>query len=134
MKDINEILLNLEEDGLQYAHFLTHPDYPGYYGIWVRERTPEYVKLWLPSGPLSAYSLAFSLEVSDISFYDYMAEIFPEQVEVNLLKVLYKIDDVSNSAKWSNNFRVWKQEKTRLERAKVLEQYPWVINAPSKLF
>ena len=47
MQDITEQLTSLEQDGKQYAHFLTSPQRPGYYAIWVRERTPEYIQLWL---------------------------------------------------------------------------------------
>ena len=47
MQDLTEQLANLEQDGKQYAHFLTHPRTPGYYAVWVREQTPQYVQLWL---------------------------------------------------------------------------------------
>ena len=123
MQDIQELLINLEEDGKCYAHFFAHPAHPGYYGIWVRERTPEYTRHWLPGGPLAGYTLVFSLEMPDTSFTDYMLETHTDHVEANFIKVLCRIDDICNSEQWLNGFKAWKQEKIRLERVQWLEQY-----------
>src|SRR5580658_3412180 len=95
MQDISEQLESLEKDGKQYAHFFTHPQNPGYYGVWVRERTPEYIKLWLPHSPLEGYKLALSVEMCDSGFCDYIAELFPDQLEVRFLKTLYRIDNLT---------------------------------------
>ena len=129
MQDITEQLHNLEADGKQYAHFFSHPNHPGYYGIMIRERTPEYVSLWLPQGPLAGYQLELSIEMPDDTFCDYIAEMFPNQQPVHFLKTLYAIGnlnlDIVNT--WATNFKQWKQEKIRLNRVKWLEQYPWVM-------
>jgi hypothetical protein len=134
METRNELLPNLEEDGKHYAHFFTHNSYPGYYGVWVRERTPEYINMWMPESPLAGYNLAFSIEMPDTEFSEYMAEVYPEQIDVPFLKVLCLIEDVSDPQKWVTGFKQWKQEKIRLNRVKWLEQYPWVVSTPSKKF
>ena len=128
MKDIKEILDNLDDDGKHYAHFFTHPAYPGYFGVWVRERTPEYIQLWLPESPLAGFTLAFSFEMSDTGFRDYMLEVYTDHVEVNFLKKMCRIDDGSTPQQWIAGFKNHKQEKIRLNRVKWLEQYPWVIS------
>ena len=123
MQDIKEFLDNLEEDGKHYAHFFSHPNYPGYYGIWMRERTPEYMKHWLPYSSLKGYSLVLSIEMHDTTFCDYMLELYPEQVEVSHLKVLSRIDDLSKTQEWINGFKAWKQNRIGLERKEFLQQY-----------
>jgi hypothetical protein len=130
-QDITEKLEALEEDGKQYAHFFTHAEKPGYYGVWIRERTPEYINVWLPHSPLAGYTLALSVEVSDASFCDYLSEIFTTQLEVKFLKKLYLIENFNKeqAQKWVLDFKNWKQEKIRMNRVKWLEQYPWVVNA-----
>ena len=128
MKDIKEILGDLDEDGKHYAHFFTHPVHPGYYGILVRERTPEYIRLWLPESSLSDFTLTFSFEMNDTDFRDYMLEIYTDQVEVAGLKKMCRIDDDSNPEQWMANFKAHKQEKILNNRVKWLEQYPWVIS------
>ncbi len=134
MEDISEKLQNLEEDGKQYAHFFSNSNYPGYYGIWIRERTPEYVQLWLPHSPLAGYTLAFSIEMSDTTFCEYIAELFPEQLHVIFLKRLYLIEGLNqeNVHKLSHDFAVWNLEKIRLSRVKWLQQYPWLVSVPSQ--
>ncbi len=129
MQDIVEQLANLEQDGKQYAHFLTHPKLPNYYAVWVRERTPEYIRLWLQQSALEGYSLALSIEMPDATFCDYISELFPEQLSLRNLKMLYHIEDLTQQKanELAENFRTWKQEKIRLHRAKWLEQYPWVV-------
>ena len=128
MQDINEQLESLEQDGIQYAHFLSHPDRPGYYGILIRERTPEYISLWLPGGPLAGYKLELSIEMPDDAFCDYIAELFPNQRYVRVLKTLYAMGEINLDLvhAWAYTFKIWKQEKIRLNRAKWLESYPWV--------
>lgn len=132
----NDILLEklgeLEEDGVQYAHFFSHPAHPGYYGIMVRERTPEYIRTWLPYGPLREYTLELSLPVDDAEFRDYILATYPEQVEAKTLQKLCLIGDLSNPEKWVDGFKVWKQEQIRQSRASLLEQYPWVVTPEKK--
>ena len=129
MQDIAEQLANLEEDGKQYAHFLTHPKRPDYYAVWIRERTPEYIRLWLQQSALEGYSLALSVEMPDAAFCDYISELFPEQLSLRSLKMLYHIKNLNQEKadQLAVNFAGWKQEKIRLHRAKWLEQYPWVV-------
>jgi hypothetical protein len=129
MQDINERLDSLDEDGKQYAHFFSHPDHPGYYGVWVRERTPEYVSVWLPESPMAGYKLELSIEMHDDTFCDYMAEMFPEQKSVHFLKTLYCMGSLNPETvnTWANiSFKQWRQEKIRINRVKWLSQYPWV--------
>ena len=134
MASRSEFLQNLEEDGKQYAHFFSHDLHPGYYGLLIRERTPEYIYYWLPQSPISGYFLAFSLEISDLSFEDYISEVYCEKLEAPYLRLLYKIDDISSREKWIGLFKTWKQEKIRLNRVKWLEQYPWVLSTKSERF
>jgi len=131
MQDITEKLEGLEQDGKQYAHFFSHPDHPGYYGLWIRERTPEYVSVWLPESPLAGYQLELSIEMPDDTFTDYISELFPEQKSVSFLKTLYSIEnlDLDLAKAWAVAFKVWKQEKIRLNRVKWLESYPWVTKS-----
>jgi len=128
MQDITEQLDALEQDGKQYAHFLSSPDHPGYYGLWIRARTPEYLSIWLPESPMAGYKLEFSVEMPDDTFSDYISEMYPEQKSVHFLKTLYAIDNVNLeiATAWTNSFKEWKQEKIRLNRVKWLSQYPWV--------
>ncbi|MDB5282412.1 MAG: hypothetical protein JWO06_1487 [Bacteroidota bacterium] len=128
MKDIKEFLENLDDDGKHYAHFFTHPEHPGYYGIWIRERTPEYIQHWLPVSPLAGFTLAFSFEMTDTGFRDYMLQVYTDHVPVNFLKTMCRIDDNSNPEQWINGFKAWKQESIRANRVKWLEQYPWVVS------
>jgi len=131
MQDITEQLESLEQDGKQYAHFLSHPGKPGYYGVWIRESTPEYVALWLPHSPLAGYNLELSIEMPDDTFCDYISEMFPVQLPVHFLKTLYAIDEFNLGVvnTWAVNFKSWKQEKIRLNRVKWLESYPWVTKS-----
>lgn len=131
-EQLQEILQNLEEDGIQYAHFFSHPAHSGYYGIMVRERTPEYIRTWLPHGPLREYSLELSLAVDDASFKDYMLALYPDQIQVKDLHSLCRIENISNTQKWIDGFKAWKQEQIRLSRVKFLEQYPWEVTAEKK--
>ena len=128
MQDITEQLDGLEQDGKQYAHFFSSPDHPGYYGVWIRERTPEYVSVWLPESPMAGYKLELSIEMADDTFCDYISEMFPDQKSVHFLKTLYAIDnlnlEIANA--WVASFKTWKQEKIRMNRVKWLSQYPWV--------
>jgi len=124
---IQEFLQELEEDGIQYAHFFSHPAHPGYYGVLIRERTPEYIRYWLPHGPLREYSLAFSLPVDDADFLEYMTEQYTDQKEVKVLQYLFRIDQVTNPERWIDGLKTWKQERIRQERASKLEQYPWEV-------
>jgi hypothetical protein len=130
MQDITEQLANLEEDGKQYAHFLTHPENPEYYAVLVREKTPEYVQLWLQQSNLAAYTLALSVEMPDAAFTDYLSELFPGQLEIRGLKKLYHIEnlDQKKAVQLATGFPAWKQEKIRLHRVKWLEQFPWVVS------
>ena len=134
MQDITEKLQSLDVDGKQYAHFFAHVNQPGDYGIWVRERTPEYVSLWLAHGPLAGYKLELSIEMSDATFCDYMAELFPTQKSVHFLKTMYAMpalnQELANT--WAAEFKNWKQEKIRLNRVKWLESYPWVMKATAQ--
>jgi hypothetical protein len=134
VEDITEKLQNLEEDGKQYAHFFCSPNHPGYYGIWIRERTPEYVKMWLPHSPLAGYTLAFSIEMHDATFCDYIAELYPEHLNVSFLKRLYLINGLTETGtqKLAHDFIAWNQEKTRLNRVKWLQQYPWLVSTTSR--
>ena len=131
MQDITELLTTLEQDGKQYAHFLTNPQRPGYYAVWVRERTPEYIQLWLQQSQLEGYILTLSIEMPDVEFCDYISELFPEQLSLRNLKNLYHIKnlDIEMATKLATDFKAWKQEKIRLHRVKWLEQYPWVVNS-----
>ena len=133
MHDINEQLESLEEDGKQYAHFFAHPVHAGYYGVWVRERTPEYINMWLPHSPLAGYTLAFSVEMPDATFCDYITELYPEQLHVSFLKRLFKIEGLTDDKvhQLATDFRTWKQESIRLNRVKWLQQYPWLVTATS---
>ena len=128
MQDITEQLESLEQDGIQYAHFFSHPDQPGYYGMLIREWTPEYVSLWLPSGPLAGYKLELSIDMPDDTFCDYISELFPNQKSVHVLRTLYAIEDlnVEIAKAWTHTFKAWKQEKILANRVKWLSQYPWV--------
>lgn len=130
MQDITEQLANLEEDGKQYAHFLTHPQKPGYYAVLVREKTPDYVQLWLQQSNISDYNLALSVEMPDGAFADYISELYPDQIEVRILKKLYHIEnlDPKLAKHLAESFPAWKQEKIRLHRVKWLEQFPWVVS------
>ncbi|HWB61929.1 MAG TPA: hypothetical protein VG603_00355, partial [Chitinophagales bacterium] len=94
--------------------------------------TPAYVEKWLPTGPLAEYSLAFSIEMNDTSFNEYLDQTFPTQIKTPMLKVLYKIDDTRNPVYLADSFKAWKQEKVRLNRVKWLEQYPWVVTVQDK--
>lgn len=130
MQDINEQLASLEQDGKQYAHFITHPQYPGFYAVWVRESTPEYIQLWLQQSSLEGSKLALSVEMPDAAFCDYLAELFKEQLEVRQMKKLYHIKnlDLTLANKLAADFPAWKQEKIRLHRVKWLQQYPWNVS------
>jgi hypothetical protein len=130
MQDITEQLANLEEDGKQYAHFLTHPQNPEYYAVLVREKTPEYVQLWLQQSNISEYKLALSVEMPDAAFVDYISELFTDQLDVRVLKKVYRIDDLNlkQANQLAESFPAWKQEKIRLHRVKWLEQFPWVVS------
>ena len=135
MENRNEFLQTLEEDGKLYAHFFTHPNYPGYYGVLVREMTPEYIYYWLPDSPISSFHQSFSLVVSDSDFLDYIEDMYKEQMPgPRYLKTLYKIDDVSHPEEWLCSFKTWKQENIRLNRVKWLEQYPWVLSTKAERF
>jgi hypothetical protein len=135
METRNEFLQTLEEDGKLWAHFFTHHNFPGYYGVLVREKTPEYIYYWLPDGPISSFELSFSMVVPDIDFMDYIEDMFPEQMKgPRYLKTLYKIDDVSHPEEWLVDFKTWKQESIRLSRTKWLEQYPWVLSTKAERF
>ena len=128
MQDITEQLESLEQDGIQYAHFFSHPDHPGFYGMLIREWTPEYVNLWLPTGALAGYKLELSIDMPDDTFCDYISELFPIQKSVRVLKTLYAIDDLdlNIATAWTHTFKVWKQERILANRVKWLSQYPWV--------
>lgn len=130
MQDITEQLERLEEDGKQYAHFFAHPIYTGYYGIWIRERTPEYIRLWLPHSPLAGYTLVHSVEMPDATFCDYIAGLFPDHLNVSFLKKLYKIENLSQDKVFqlAHDFKTWKQESIRINRVKWLQQYPWLVS------
>ncbi len=130
MQDITEQLAGLEQDGKQYAHFLTHPQWPEYYAVLVREKTPEYVQLWLQQSNLTGYSLVLSVEMPDAAFTDYLSELYPEQLEVRNLKKLYHIENLTLelASQLAKDFPAWKQEKIRLHRVKWLEQFPWVVS------
>jgi len=130
MQDLTEQLANLEQDGKQYAHFLTHPRTPGYYAVWVREQTPQYVQLWLQQSNLEGYTLSLSVEMPDAAFIDFISELFPDQLEARNVKKLFRIDNLNHelAAQMAHDFRAWKQEKIRLHRAKWLEQFPWVVS------
>ena len=130
MQDITEQLASLEQDGKQYAHFLTNPQRPDYYAVWVRDRTPEYMRLWLQEGGLEGYTLALSIEMFDSEFCDYISELCPEQLALRNVKRLYRIKNLTleMAQKLATDFKAWKQEKIRLNRVKWLEQYPWVTN------
>ena len=130
MQDINEQLTNLEQDGKQYAHFITYPQHAGYYAVLVRESTPEYMQLWLQQSTLTGSVLALSIEMPDAAFCDYLSDLFREQLEVRQLKKLYHIKnfDATLVNKLATDFPAWKQEKIRLNRVKWLQQYPWVVN------
>jgi hypothetical protein len=128
MRNTTEQLESLEQDGIQYAHFFSHPSQPGYYGILIREWTPEYVSLWLPLGPLAGYKLELSINMPDDTFCDYISQLFPQQKQVPVLKTLYAINDINLeiATAWAHTFKVWKQERILANRVKWLSQYPWV--------
>ena len=130
MQDIIEQLSCLEQDGKQYAHFLTHPQRPGYYAVCVREHTPEYMRLWLQQSNLEGYTLSLSVEMPDGAFVDYISELYPDQLEIRGLKKLYLIENLNleQANQLAKDFPAWKQEKIRLHRVKWLEQFPWVVS------
>lgn len=121
-----ELLAGLEEDGKHYAHFLTNAKYPGYYGILIRERTPEFIHHWLPESDLKDYKLAFSFEMNDMEFRDYMLEQYTDQIPVKNLKAVCRIDNVNNPQQWIKDFKAYKQQSILNDRTRILEQYPWV--------
>jgi hypothetical protein len=125
MQSIQETLSSLKEDGILYAHFFINPAYPDYYGVWVKERTPEYITTWLPHSQISNYKLAFSVEMPDSSFFDYLKETYKDQIEVRYLKAIFKIGDLYDPQMLVKDFKEWKQEKIRLNRSKWLEQCLW---------
>jgi hypothetical protein len=130
MQDITEQPANLEQDGKQYAHFLTHPQRPDYYAVWVREKTSEYIQLCLQQSSLAGYTLALSIEMPDATFVDYISEFFHEQMQLRNVKNLYHIKNLTldSANQLAADFPVWKQEKIRLHRVKWLEQFPWVVS------
>lgn len=132
MESLEEKLQELEEDGLQYAHFFTHPAHPGYYGIMVRVRTPEYIRMWLPYGPLKDYSLQFSLPVDDADFLEYIMETYTDQVPVKTLQALCRIDNLENPEILLPDFLDWKLEQERQQREEALQQYPWQVTPERK--
>ncbi|MBL0310212.1 MAG: hypothetical protein IPP77_11205 [Bacteroidetes bacterium] len=128
-EELQDMLQNLDEDGIQYAHFLGNHEHPGYFGVMVRERTPEYIKKWLPHDNLKDYSLALSIPVDDAEFLDYMLQTYTDQIDVPVLRKLCKLEGTSNPQKFVDGFHAWRQERIRVKREKFLSQYPWEVTS-----